>query len=90
MTAILNAIPRTALPFDLPARLPMRAFKPVTYGLMHLVVAITVAFALTGSWTAALAIGLIEPAVQTVAYTLHERAWNRTVSSSAGAIATAL
>ncbi len=82
MSEILNAIPRTALPFDLPFRLPLRAFKPVTYGLMHLVVAITVAFILTGSWAAALAIGLIEPAVQTVAYTLHERAWSRAAPSA--------
>jgi len=85
MTEILNALPRTALPFDLPFNLPLRALKPVTYGLMHLVVAITVAYALTGSWTAALAIGLIEPMVQTVAYTLHERAWNRPSGTSADA-----
>jgi uncharacterized membrane protein len=53
------------------------AFKTVTYSLMHLSVAMAVAFALTGNWHAALAIGLIEPMVQTVAYTLHERAWAR-------------
>jgi len=85
MSEILNAIPRTALPFDMPFSMPLRALKPVTYGLMHLVVAITVAFVLTGSWAAALAIGLIEPAVQTVAYTLHERAWSRTKDASADA-----
>ncbi|HRX74158.1 MAG TPA: DUF2061 domain-containing protein, partial [Hyphomonas sp.] len=49
----------------------------MTYSLMHLSVAMTVAFLLTRSWHAALAIGLIEPLVQTVAYTLHERAWAR-------------
>jgi uncharacterized membrane protein len=86
MSEILQSIPR----FDLPFHLPLRSFKPVTYGLMHLVVAISVAFMLTGSWTAALAIGLIEPLVQTVAYTLHERAWNRGESlSSADARASA-
>jgi len=36
-----------------------------------------VAFALTRNWHAALAIGLIEPAVQTIAYTFHERLWAR-------------
>jgi uncharacterized membrane protein len=51
------------------------ALKTLTYGLMHLTVAIAVAYAVTGDWRAALAVGLIEPAVQTVAYTLHERAW---------------
>ena len=35
--------------------------KTVTYGLMHLVVAIAVAFALTRNLKAALAIGLLEP-----------------------------
>jgi uncharacterized membrane protein len=54
---------------------PRPALKTLTYALMHLLVAMSVAFVLTGSWAAALAIGLIEPAVQTVAYTLHERAW---------------
>lgn len=53
------------------------ACKTVTYSLMHLSVAMTVAFVLTGSWQAALAIGLIEPLVQTAAYMLHERAWAR-------------
>lgn len=51
--------------------------KAVTYAVMHLTVAMAVAFALTGSWRAALAIGLIEPAVQTVAYYFHEKAWAR-------------
>ena len=57
--------------------MPKQALKTATYSLMHLSVAMTVAFLLTGSWHAALAIGLIEPMVQTVAYTLHERAWAR-------------
>ncbi|MGP1273845.1 MAG: DUF2061 domain-containing protein [Caulobacterales bacterium] len=51
--------------------------KAVTYAIMHLVVAMTVAFLLTWDWRAALAIGLIEPAVQTVAYYFHEKAWAR-------------
>lgn len=55
--------------------MPLQAFKTITYSLMHLTVAMAVAFALTGNWHAALAIGLIEPMVQTLAYTLHERAW---------------
>ncbi len=49
--------------------------KTASYSLMHLMVAIGVAYALTGDLRAALAIGLIEPMVQTVAYTLHERVW---------------
>jgi uncharacterized membrane protein len=57
--------------------------KTGTYALMHLIVAIAVAYALTGSWAMALAIGLIEPAVQTVAFALHERAWSRFLGSPA-------
>jgi len=51
--------------------------KTTTYGAMHLAVAMAVAYALTGSWKIALGIGLIEPAVQTVFYSLHERLWRR-------------
>lgn len=57
--------------------MPRPALKTLTYSVMHFAVAITVAFALTRSWQAALAIGMIEPLVQTVAYTVHERAWEK-------------
>ncbi len=52
------------------------ALKPVTYSLMHLLVAITLAYVLTRDWRIALGVGLIEPMVQTVAYMLHEKAWS--------------
>ncbi len=58
--------------------------KTTTYGVMHLTVAMAVAYAITGSWQIALGIGLIEPVVQTVCYTLHERAWRRRGRRSAG------
>lgn len=51
--------------------------KTATYSATHLAVAISVAYAVTGDWRIALGIGLIEPAVQTVAYLLHEKAWDR-------------
>lgn len=51
--------------------------KTTTYGVMHLTVALTVAYAISGSWQIALGIGLIEPMVQTVFYNLHERFWQR-------------
>lgn len=53
------------------------ALKTVTYGVMHFAVAVGVAFALTGDWRIALAIGTVEPLVQTVFFTLHDRVWNR-------------
>lgn len=55
--------------------MPRTVLKTATYCLMHLVVAMAVAFALTGSWRVAVAIGLVEPFVQTFAYVLHERLW---------------
>lgn len=71
---ILNYTILTGMRLRLPP-LPRSALKTLTYSMMHFTVAISVAFALTGSWQAALAIGLIEPLVQTLAYTLHENAW---------------
>ncbi len=54
-----------------------RALKPVTYSVMHFLVAVGVAFALARDWRIALGVGIIEPLVQTVAYALHEAAWDR-------------
>ncbi|GMM92617.1 DUF2061 domain-containing protein [Qipengyuania sp. MTN3-11] len=52
-------------------------YKTGSYAVMHLMVAITVAYLLTRDWRAALAIGLIEPLVQTVAFYFHDRAWSK-------------
>jgi uncharacterized membrane protein len=57
--------------------------KTATYSLMHFTVAIAVAYLLTGSWSMALAIGLVEPFVQTFAFAIHERMWNRASGWSA-------
>lgn len=56
---------------------PRGAVKMASYALMHLSVAVAVALALTRNWHAALAIGLVEPLVQTLAYSVHERVWAR-------------
>ncbi|HYD89258.1 MAG TPA: DUF2061 domain-containing protein [Vitreimonas sp.] len=53
------------------------ALKTGSYSLMHFLVAIAVTFAITQDWRAALAVGVIEPAVQTLAYFLHDRFWSR-------------
>ena len=52
--------------------------KTGSYSAMHLVVAVTVAYILSGDWRIALGIGIVEPMVQTVAYTIHERIWSKT------------
>jgi uncharacterized membrane protein len=49
--------------------------KTASYGIMHLLVAILVAYALTRDWGKALAIGIVEPFVQTFAFALHDRYW---------------
>ena len=51
------------------------AAKTFSWSLVHMTVAIAVAYALTQNWRAALAVGLIEPVFQTIAFALHERAW---------------
>ena len=52
-------------------------WKPITYGLMHFSVAVAVTFTLTGSLATALSIGVVEPLVQTFAYTGHEKLWTK-------------
>ncbi len=53
------------------------ALKIASYGVMHLVVAILVAYALTRDWRLALAVGIVEPFFQTIAYSIHDRVWHR-------------
>ncbi len=54
-----------------------------SWSLVHMIVAIAVAYALTRNWQAALAVGLIEPIFQTIAFVAHERAWARVVPARA-------
>ncbi|ACG79632.1 conserved hypothetical protein [Phenylobacterium zucineum HLK1] len=51
------------------------AMKTASWSVTHMIVAIAVAYALTQNWRAALAVGLIEPIFQTIAFAVHERAW---------------
>jgi uncharacterized membrane protein len=57
--------------------------KTASYAIMHFAVAILVAFALTLDWRKALAIGIVEPFVQTFAFALHERWWSRRAGGGA-------
>lgn len=54
-----------------------KLIKTGTYSMMHLTVAVAVAFALTRDWHIALGVGIIEPMVQTVAYSVHEYLWGK-------------
>jgi uncharacterized membrane protein len=51
--------------------------KTLTYSIMHVTVAVTIGYAITGSFEKALAIGLIEPFVQTFFFFIHENIWNK-------------
>lgn len=82
MTALARALFLAPSPVRFPG-VRRSLLKTLTYGVTHMIVAMVVVFALTRDWRAALAVGLIEPVVQTFAYVLHERAWARAGRSDA-------
>lgn len=51
--------------------------KTLTFGILHVTVAFSVGFLMTGSALVGGAIALVEPAVNTVVYFFHERVWER-------------
>lgn len=57
--------------------------KTASFAVVHFTVAFTVGYALTGSVLVGGAIALVEPAVNTVAYFIHEKIWERIRSRSA-------
>ena len=51
--------------------------KTLSFAVLHFTVAFSVTWALTGSLLIGGLVALVEPAINTVAYHLHERAWRR-------------
>lgn len=51
--------------------------KTMTFAAVHFSVAFTVGFLISGSVLVGGAIALVEPAINTVAYHVHERIWAR-------------
>ncbi|MBF0256081.1 MAG: DUF2061 domain-containing protein [Gammaproteobacteria bacterium] len=51
--------------------------KTATFAVVHFVVAFTLGYAMTGSIAVGSALALVEPAVNTVAFFFHEKAWQR-------------
>ena len=51
--------------------------KTISYYVMHIIVASTVAYLVTGSLITAVTLSLLEPTVQAIAYFFHEKAWAR-------------
>ena len=63
--------------------------KTLTFAVMHFSIAFAVAYALTGSAIVGGAVALVEPAVNTVAFYVHERLWQALArrTHSAGGLA---
>jgi uncharacterized membrane protein len=55
----------------------MTLAKTLTYGTMHVTVAVAVAYVITRNLALSLSLGLIEPAVQTCCFYAHEKGWIR-------------
>jgi len=51
--------------------------KTASFAIVHFCVAFTVGYVMTGSVLVGGAIALVEPAVNTVAYFFHEKAWEK-------------
>ena len=51
--------------------------KTFSFAAVHFTVAFSVGYLMSGSVLIGGAIALVEPAVNTVAYHVHERVWNR-------------
>ncbi|MCB1665164.1 MAG: DUF2061 domain-containing protein [Pseudomonadales bacterium] len=49
--------------------------KTISFAMVHFTVAFTLAWVMTGSWIVGGALALVEPAVNTVAFFFHEKAW---------------
>lgn len=57
--------------------------KTMTFAVMHFSVAFAVAYLLTGSVLVGGLVALVEPAVNTVAFYIHEKVWDRWARRSA-------
>ncbi len=55
----------------------MVPLKTMTFAVVHMVVAFTVVYVMTGNPFLGGAVALIEPMFNTVAYFFHERVWER-------------
>ncbi|WP_416224151.1 DUF2061 domain-containing protein [Thiohalophilus sp.] len=51
--------------------------KTMSFAAVHFTVAFTVGYAMTGSVLVGGALALVEPAINTVAYHIHEQVWAR-------------
>ena len=63
--------------------------KTMSFAAVHFSVAFSVGYLLSGSVLVGSAIALVEPAVNTVAYHFHEKAWSRWSNPGNASLSTA-
>lgn len=51
--------------------------KTITFAIMHFSIAFAVTYIITGSFVLGGLVALVEPAVNTVGYVVHEKVWQR-------------
>ncbi|MEO3879735.1 DUF2061 domain-containing protein [Rheinheimera fenheensis] len=61
--------------------------KTITFAIMHFNIAFLVTYLITGSFVLGGLVAVIEPAVNTVGYFIHEKVWQRVGSHPKTAIA---
>lgn len=64
----------------------MTKYKTMTFALLHMMVAFTVVYLMTGSLVLGGAVALVEPACNTLAYFFHELFWERRISRRPGRV----
>lgn len=61
--------------------------KTISFAIVHFTVAFTVGYLMTGSILFGSAMALVEPAVNTVAFYIHEKVWGRLKQSGQAEVA---
>jgi len=64
----------------------MTKYKTATFALVHMTVAFTVVYLMTGSLVLGGAVALVEPACNTLAYFFHEIFWERRTRRKIGGV----
>lgn len=60
--------------------------KTLSFGAVHMAVAFSVAYVMTGSLAVGGAVALVEPLCNTVAYFFHEKLWERRAGRRPGPV----
>lgn len=61
--------------------------KTISFAIVHFTVAFTVGYMMTGSILFGSAMALVEPAINTVAFYIHEKIWGRLTQSEQNEVA---